>query len=806
MKITLNIFFLFAFACGMAQNNAPETPDILCLPYDSAGIPREHSVDFTHLMLKASFVPEEGLVKGVVLHLFKPIRDKVDSVFLDAPGIHIISVHRKGKELKYRTDASGITVYFPESLPYGQEESMSITYEAHPRAGLYFIGWNDSSGRSRKQIWTQGQGTDNRHWIPMYDEMNDKITSEMYIRMPKPYKVLSNGTFEGVEELNDDQVWHYKMTHPHSPYLIMLGVGDYDIDKRVTNSGVKTNLWYYPGEKEKMEETYRYSTEMIDFFEEEIGIPFPWENYSQIPVQDFMYGAMENTTATVFGDFFFVNKREFIDRNYIGVNAHELAHQWFGDMVTARSKSHHWLQESFATHYNTLYEGHVFGENHRLQAFRNAQNASIMASLRDLHPLASSQAGSTRWYPKGASVLFMLRYVAGNENYRNAIKYYLQKHAYGNVDSEDLLNAFQEACGLSLDWFWEEWIYRGGEPVWKVNATHENGKSVYELKQLQIDEPYVSVFKMPVILELHFKDGSMQRDSVFVDEEQERFEMVYDAAKQIDYALFDPGNRILKYMEFEKPAEQLMAQAIKAKFMTDRLDAVLDMEKLPIEKKRKLLQDICKSNEWYSIRAEAINQLKTDEKSRKILANLVTDGDVKVRKALIEAYDTIPSWLIKPAKKLLMDSSYALQEDVLRKLSFSNKKDLNKYLNLLSKESGNNSKNVRIAWLGISIENGNKSFVGELNDYVSGGFEFGTRRNAINELIRIEEYNETAMKYAFDAACNPNARLASAGRGYLTRMIKSGAANAGSVNKLLDTERVNAPDWKIEVINKVKSN
>jgi len=800
MKKILSIFFLLCSLFAFAQQ-PPETPDVLCLPFDSAGIPRERVLDFEHLRLKASFIPEQGLIYGEVTHIFKSIRNKVDSVQLDAPGIRISGIRRNGVNLKYKGDEEQVTIYFPEALKYNQRDSFSITYEANPRAGLYFIGWNDASKRSRRQIWSQGQGIDNRNWIPMYDEMNDKITSEMLISMPEPFKVLSNGKFIG----NKNQVWHYKMTQPHAPYLIMLGIGEYEIEERTSQSGVKNYLWYYPGEKEKMMITYQYSTEMLDFFEQEIGVPYPWENYSQIPVQDFMYGAMENTTATVFGDFFFIDKREALDRTYIGVNAHELAHQWFGDMVTARSKLHHWLQESFATHYNTLYEAQVFGEDFRMQAFRNAQNASVMASLRDLHPLASSKAGSTRWYPKGASVLYMLRYVVGNENYRNAIRYYLQKHAYGNVDSEDLLNAFQEACGMSLDWFWEQWIYRGGEPVWKVNASHQAGRSEFELTQMQIDEPYVSVFKMPLILELHFKDGSMLRDSVFVDEAQEKFELTYDAKKEIDFALVDPGNRILKYMEFEKPLEQLLAQSRKAKFMTDRLDAVLEMDKLNMDDKRKVLHEIVKSKEWYSVRAEAIDQLKEDPKSQKILVALVTDADVKVRKALIEAYDTIPAWLIKPAEKLLLDSSYALQEDVLRQLCLSNKKEINKYLKITEKESGNNSKNVRIAWLGISVEQGDLSKLEELNDYVSLSFEFGTRRNAINELIRINSFNETAMKHAFEAACNPNGRLASAGRGYLTRMIKSGAQNAQVVEAYLNTQMQGAPKWKLEVIEKIKS-
>ncbi|MEX1188457.1 MAG: M1 family metallopeptidase [Bacteroidia bacterium] len=801
MKNIIFILLLVAFTNVQAQ----KLPDLKTLPYDSASVPREHPVDFINLRLEASFVPKEGLIKGSVLHTFKSIRSQVDSVYLDAPGIDIQEVFQKGEKINFQIYPEGLTIYLKSSLRYGEMSSFTINYEAHPRAGLYFIGWNDETNRSRKQIWSQGQGIDNRNWIPMYDEMNDKVTSEMIITMPKPFKVLSNGVLEGITDKGDSQVWHYKMSHPHAPYLIMLGIGEYEIETRTTQSGLKTHLWYYPDWKDKVASTYAYSTEMIDFFEKEIGVPFPWENYSQIPVQDFMYGAMENTTATVFGDFFLTDKRMALDRSYVGVNAHELAHQWFGDMITARSKAHHWLQESFATHYNTLYESEVYGQDFKEQAFRNAQNASLNASTRDLYPLASSDAGSTRWYPKGSSVLFMLRYVIGDECFRAGIKHYLEQNAYANVDSDDLLDAFEEACGYSLNWFWNEWVYRGGEPVWKVEASSAEGKTTFTLNQLQMNVPYVSTFKMPVILEVHFEDGSTVRDSVWVENESEEFSLTYPASKKVAYTLFDPGNRVMKFLEFEKEFNQLKVQATSAKHMIDRLDAVLGMEKIDLDIKRSTLQKIASSNEYYSVRAEAIDQLKDDKKSRKLLSQLVDDKEVRVRKSLVSSYDTLPEWLISSVEKLLLDSSYALQEEVLSKLSAANPSKRSAYLKITANEMGNNSFNTRITWLGIAIENGEQKYQEELIDYLSPAFEFGTRRNVVLELLKLKIFSEKAMLYAWDAAQNPNSRLSSAGRGYLSRSMKANEENKEMVLAFLQNQKTKAEAWKLEIINKVVS-
>ena len=212
------------------------------------------------------------------------------------------------------------------------------------------------TGRSRKQIWTQGQGVDNRHWIPCYDEQNDKLTTETIITFNSDYRVLSNGVLSN-EHRNADgtTTWHYAMSHPHSVYLVMLAIGKYSVEERQSRRGVPVKLWYYPEYPDRVEPTYRYSTEAVDFLERETGIPYPWESYAQIPVQDFLYGGMENTTATVFADFFLVDRRAFLDRNYIGVNVHELTHQWFGDYITGRSGRQSWLQESFATFYAKLF-------------------------------------------------------------------------------------------------------------------------------------------------------------------------------------------------------------------------------------------------------------------------------------------------------------------------------------------------------------------------------------------------------------------------------------------------------------------
>ena len=325
MKKSILTLLLFTATCSsiFAQKK-------ISYQYDAGAAMREHNLDFERMRLSVEFEPEKGLVKGKITHFFTSIRATVDSFFLDGPGITIKEAKLNGKDIKYKTDANGISFFPDKTLKWGEKDSLAITYEAYPRKGLYFIGWNDPNNISRKQIWTQGQGVDNRHWFPCYDTPNDKLITEVYVKFNKDYKVLSNGVKMVEKETKDgNKTWYYKMNHPHQTYLVMLGIGKYEIKESKSKSGVPMYSWYYPEWKNRVEFTYKHNEKIFNFLEAEIGVPYAWESYSQIPVQDFMFGAMENTTATLFGDFFETDSRSYNDSNYVAVNAHELAHQWF---------------------------------------------------------------------------------------------------------------------------------------------------------------------------------------------------------------------------------------------------------------------------------------------------------------------------------------------------------------------------------------------------------------------------------------------------------------------------------------------
>jgi aminopeptidase N len=753
-----------------------------CREHDPRAHPRDHNIDIEHMLLEVSFEPEKGLVKGNVIHTFRTLQKQVDSIVLDAVNIRFEEVKIDANEVQYRNTGTALIIYPNRSnspgaqpdnnLKWESKHALQIKYEANPARGIWFIGWSDSTGRSRKQIWTQGQGIDNRHWIPSFDDPSDKLVTEIKVTMPEPYKVLSNGQkINDVTQKNGMHFWHYRISHPHALYLTMLGIGDYKVKSSRSKSGVPIYAWYYPDQENRVEPTYRYTERIMDFFEKETGYAYPWESYSQIPVQDFLYGAMENTTATVFGDFFCVDERAFLDRNYVGVNAHEMAHQWFGDLVTARSPDGTWLQESFATFYSKLAEQDIYGEDHYQWIRRNEQNTALNAAKENNLPVAHSSPGTARHYQKGSAVLDMLREYVGHDEFRKVIQYYLKRNAYGNVTTENFEEAFHEVLGRNMDWFFDEWIYRGGEPNYLVSYHDLNGSNgrftQINIEQIQQQNQVIGLFKMPVTVDVYYKDGTKSSKTELVSEQNNMMNIPNLKSQEIAFVLFDPGNKILKQVTFKKAFDELVRQAWDAPNMIDRYDAVVAMRDYPVEIKREKLGDIYERNSFHAIRSEILSQFATDTSfsagnvRTRMFSRAATQDKTPVKLAAINNIMGLNSSkdLIPYFEKLLTDSSYNVVQASLVKLSQVFPENKTRYLQLTDNVDGM-SKSVRITWLQLAITDVNDKYFAELADYTTNAFEFRTRINSFGALQSLNMLNEKAINGLFDASQSNNGRLA----------------------------------------------
>ena len=428
---------------------------LLCLLFSIISISvysqQKDIVDFKRIEADLNPNFENQTITGNLKIDFLMLTDS-DSIFLDANNISEYKVKINSGKLKSSFD--GEHLIFKGEFDVNKEYQISLNYTASPNKALYFV-----NKEGENQLWTQGQGKYTSNWLPSIDDMNDKIEFDFSITAPKNYEVIANGKLKDTIDKGESRRWDFDMHNPISSYLAALVIGDYKKQTLYATSGVPIELYYYPEDSTEFEPTYRYTKEIFDFFEAEIGVPYPWQNYKEVPVKDFLYAGMENTSATIFSDVFMVDDSGFPDRNYVNVNAHELAHQWFGDLVTETTGTHHWLQEGFATYYALLAEREIFGENYYYwQLYQTAEQLKELSDKGKGEKLLNPGASSLTFYQKGAWALHILREQIGDEAFKKAVKSYLEKHRFENVETSDFLEAAREASGQDLIDFEKDWL------------------------------------------------------------------------------------------------------------------------------------------------------------------------------------------------------------------------------------------------------------------------------------------------------------------------------------------------------------
>ncbi|HLP20692.1 MAG TPA: M1 family metallopeptidase [Chitinophagales bacterium] len=809
MKLCLFYFVLFVFSSSfLIPTSALSQDSSICYLRDASGRVREHNVDFLKMNLNVKFNTKEGKVMGNVKYDFRPIQYVVDTLFLDAPGIDVKKVLLDGKDVTFNKDSAGLTIRFYQPMSWNKQYKLDITYEATPRKGLYFIGWNVDAKNpdndlyfTRKQIWTQGQGVDNRFWIPVYDDVNDKMITETTITFDSLYTVISNGVLKDKKKNTDGTTtWHYAMSKPMVPYLIMLAIDEFAYKDYKSKNGMVSRQYYYSDRPQTAAPTYQYSAEMMDWLPAQTGVPYPWETYCNVPVQDFMYGAMENTTATVYGDFSLTDARTVLERSYVSTNAHELTHQWFGDYITEYSAQHHWLHESFATYYAKQFLHSVMGEDQYQWAKRGEASQAINADRGDRYPVAHSHGGSARHYPKGSHVIDMLRYVVGDSVYRRCITNYLKKHAYGNVSNHDFQYAFMETAGINLDWFFDQWVYRAGIPAFDVTYERQQDQVAFFVAQTQKVDELTSYFKMPVVFEVYFEDGSSSSKKVWLSHAADTVYVSAPAGQLVDYALFDPAGNVLKTITFKKNFDELSAQLQKAKNMIDRYDALFGLRDIDMEKKRDLLLKVFAKETFNQMRGEVVMQLANDRNTATIelFKRAAHDRDHLVRRAVVDELAEIPESVLPDIENLLADSSYVTIENTLRKLCKLYPAKVTQYLEKVKSVKGINN-NVRIAWLEINCREQPASadtaaWHKELVGYTSNRYEFRTRLKAIDAIERLKYADEELIGNLFNACLSPNGRLGNPASRTLKSLlkqesVKSMAQGIYSLNAWKDWEK-----------------
>ncbi len=438
---------------------------IVCLLFISvfSNAQQTDYVDYKSAKTYLGITPDSSKVYGKVWYNLEILKS-TDSIFLDAVDMHFENVEiREGNvKIPLTFSISDNKIYFKFPFEKGKSYTIFFDYWAYPKKAMYFLKRN-----SEWQIWTQGQGKYTSNWLPSLDDVNDKVIFDIGFIDCNTDTFLSNGVQSLSVSLPDNCVkYQYDMQKPISSYLVAFVVGDYEVKTETSKSGIPLEYYYYPEDSLKVEPTYRYSKRMFDFLEEEIGFAYPWQNYKQVPVHDFLYAGMENTSCTIFSDAFMVDDIGFNDKSYVNVNAHELAHQWFGDLVTATSGEHHWLQEGFATYYALLAERDIFGDNHYyFKLYESAVDLGRQDLAGDGTSLLNPKSSSLTFYQRGAWVLHALRSLVGDEVFKKAVESYLEKHQFKNVETSDFIKEVERFYGKSLNTFVNVWIKQKDFPV-----------------------------------------------------------------------------------------------------------------------------------------------------------------------------------------------------------------------------------------------------------------------------------------------------------------------------------------------------
>jgi aminopeptidase N len=578
----------------------------------------DRQVDVRHIKLDVTPDFDKRTVVGTASITAAPIANALVVLHLDAINLKVNSVRCDGaKVADFVSNREELQIAFSEPIRVGTEFTVHVDYAAQPTAGLYFRTPEMGYPATDTHLWTQGEAHEARHWFPCFDYPNERSTTEIICHVAEGITVLSNGRLMG-ERLDEKGLNAVRWLHdkPHPNYLICLVAGKLkSLEKK--HRDIPLGFYTQPSLFQYAENSFRETPDIMKFFEQEIGLAFPWPKYDQVTIRDFTAGGMENTTLTTLTSGTIFDKATENIRSSRMLDAHEMAHQWFGDYVTCKDWSHLWLNEGFATYYTHLYEGHASGRDSMLYELH--QDAiEILNRKEDKRPIVfrgyknAMEQFDYRSYPKGSWVLHMLRSQLGTELYRKCIKTYLERHALASVVSDDLRQVIEELSGRSMDRFFDQWLYHGRHPELKVSYSWlmKEGLAKVSIDQTQKVDDNVLLFQFPTTLRF-IVDGKTIDKSIEVLKEKDVFYVALPAQPSI--VRFDPEYTLLADISFDVPNDLLKAQSENQEDMIGRLLACKALGERKTQESVMALKSRLNQDTFYGIRIAAAEALAKHE-------------------------------------------------------------------------------------------------------------------------------------------------------------------------------------------------
>lgn len=503
--------------------------------------------DLIHTALDLSFDWEKRHVLGRAALRMTPLAFSQDTVVLDAVGFLLHDVRLAGRTdtLRYHYDGQHLRIALGRTARPGDTLDLAIAYTARPDEnavggsaairsdkGLYFINPTGTHRDKPRQIWTQGETQSNSRWFPTFDQPNERCTQEIRVRVDTVLETLSNGLMVRQEFHTDGtRTDTWRMDLPHAPYLFMLAIGDYAVSTD-TFRGIPLSYLVEHEYAEHTQAIFPDAPVMIGFFSDYVGVAYPWPKYSQVVVRDYVSGAMENTTAVIYGEFMQSTTRELLDerRNEL-IGAHELIHHWFGDLLTCESWSNLVLNEGFANYGEYLWLEYKYGPDEAELHRRDELSGYLREASYKRHPLVDFHYANredmfdAHSYNKGGLVLHMLRRMLGERVFRAGIRRYLQENAYQAVEIHDLRRAMELVSGQDLNWFFEQWFLQPGHPELSWEWNYDAANETLELTIAQVQDPTRNgaLYRLPMQVAVLLPRDQVRRFDFVMDEPVQTF-------------------------------------------------------------------------------------------------------------------------------------------------------------------------------------------------------------------------------------------------------------------------------------------
>ena len=660
-------------------------------------VSREPSRDFDILHYKVELSVDLGQKKlaGKNTITMTPLRDDLHTIKLDAESLVVTGVSSGSRSLPFVQSHSQIIIDPGTNYDYGDTLVVTISYYLSKQIdGLRFI---DALGDRPLQVSSNCFPNKARQWIPCFDYPNEKASQEMIITTDSKYKVLSNGALMSTSDNgNGTTTWYWKQDKPHPTYLINLSIADYLVVKDSLGK-LPVNYWVYKSMSDDVERVFGKTPSMIEFYSTIFNYPFPWDKYDQV-ISAYMGGGAEATSATLLGEGIVTDKYTEQDYPREYVIAHEIAHQWWGDVITCRSWEHTWLNESFGSYSDYMYNLHDKGEDEGAYELLQKKNIYIDEShnrfMRPIVYMDYKEPGDNfnhHTYQKGACTLHLLRHILGDETFFRAISTFLHQHEFSPVSTSDFMQCIKDVSGENMDWFFEQYFYRPGHPVFNITKSWNESTKELTLTITQEQDKWkdVPVYTIPVRIGIHTDSEKIVKE-YWLSKKNEEIIIHVDSKPLM--VRFDDGNYLLKEWTFKKSLDELLYQSANDD-MTGRLWAIEQLADFSEQDETvQRWKETAIIDDFWAVRAAAVRQIGKYHGAENIafLKKAAGDKNSRVRTAAIIAMGSLedPSLRKFYMQTFNKDNSYAVQSETLIALGKCGKQsDISFLKNAMKRES-----------------------------------------------------------------------------------------------------------------------